>query len=129
MEYAFARGVTVMPEFDVPGHAEAFRNAFGFKSMKDPGVRETLCDLIDELCKLAPAEKMPFIHLGGDEVWDEKEKIEEASMTAWAKTVTANWRTVVTWDPGQKFQPSGPRIAMLCGGMRTEGVPWFDARG
>jgi len=129
VDYAFARGVTVMPEFDVPGHAEAFRNAFGFKSMKDPGVRETLCDLIDELCKLAPAEKMPFIHLGGDEVWDEKEKIDETSMTAWAKTVTANGRTVVTWDPGQKFQPSGPRIAMLWGGTQTEGVPWFDARG
>ena len=129
VDYAFARGVTVMPEFDVPGHAEAFRHAFGFKSMKDPGVKETLCSLIAELCSLAPAEKMPFIHLGGDEVWDEKEKIDEDSMTAWAKTVTDNGRTVVTWDPGQKFQPSGPRIAMLWGKSLGEGVPWFDARG
>ncbi len=129
VDYAFARGVTVMPEFDVPGHAEAFRNAFGFKSMKDKGVRETLCDLIGELCGLAPAEKMPFIHLGGDEVWDEKEKIEEESMTAWAKTVSDNGRTVVTWDPGQKFQPSGPRIAMLWGKTQGAATPWFDARG
>ena len=129
VEYAHARGVTVMPEFDVPGHAEAFRNAFGFKSMKDPGVKETLCNLVNELCSLAPAEKMPFIHLGGDEVWDEKEKIEEDSMTAWAKAVTDNGRTVVTWDPGQKFQPAGPRIAMLWGKSLGEGVPWFDARG
>ena len=129
VDYAYARGVTVMPEFDVPGHAEAFRCAFGFKSMKDPGVKETLCDLIDELCSLAPAEKMPFIHLGGDEVWDEKEKIEEASMTAWAATVAKNGRTLVTWDPGQKFQPSGPRIAMLWGRSQGEDSPWFDARG
>ena len=129
VDYAFARGVTVMPEFDVPGHAEAFRRAFGFASMKDPGVKETLCDLIDELCSLAPAEKMPFIHLGGDEVWDEKEKIDEASMTAWAQTVAKNGRTLVTWDPGQKFQPSGPRVAMLWGHNQDETAPWFDARG
>ena len=128
-DYAFARDVTVMPEFDVPAHAEAFRHAFGFKSMKDPGVKETLCSLIAELCSLAPAEKMPFIHLGGVEVCDEMEKIDEDSMTAWAKTVTDNGRTVVTWDPGQKFQPSGPRIAMLWGKSLGEGVPWFDARG
>ena len=128
-DYAFERGITVMPEFDVPGHAEAFRCAFGFKSMKDPGVKETLCDLIDELCSLVPADKMPFIHLGGDEVWDEKEKIDEESMTEWAKTVAKNGRTLVTWDPGQKFKPSGPRISMLWGNGQGEASAWFDARG
>ena len=129
VDYAYARGVTVMPEFDVPGHAEAFRRAFGFKTMKDEGVKDTVCDLIDELCSLAPADKMPFVHLGGDEVWGEKEKIDESSMTAWAKTVARNGRTLVTWNPGQKFQPSGPRIAMLWGGAGSVSQPSFDARG
>ena len=54
VDYAYARGVTVMPEFDIPGHAEAFRQAFGFKSMRDPGVVETLVDLVNVLCTLAP---------------------------------------------------------------------------
>ena len=129
VDYAFERGVTVMPEFDMPGHSEAFRRAFGFKSMKDPGVRETMADLIDELCKLAPKERMPFIHLGGDEVWEGKEKIDEETMTAWAKVVTDNGRTVVGWDPGQKFTPVGPRIAMLWGGTQAKDCGWFDARG
>ena len=129
VDYAFERGVTVMPEFDMPGHSEAFRRAFGFKSMKDPGVRETMADLIDELCNLAPKEKMPFVHLGGDEVWEGKEKIDEETMTAWAKVVTDNGRTVVGWDPGQKFTPAGPRIAMLWGGTQAKDCGWFDARG
>ena len=122
-DYAYMRGVTVMPEFDVPGHAEAFRRAFGFKTMKDEGVKDTICDLIDELCSLVPADKMPFVHLGGDEVWGEAEKIDESSMTAWAKTVAKNGRTLVTWDPGQKFQPSGSRIAMLWGDAGSVSIP------
>ena len=35
VDYAFARGIRVMPEFDLPGHSTAFREAFGLKSMKD----------------------------------------------------------------------------------------------
>ena len=129
VDYAYARGVTVMPEFDVPGHSQAFREAFGFMSMRDKGVEDILADLIDELCRLAPKEKMPFIHLGGDEVWDEPEKIDEKSMTRWAQVVAAHGRTVVTWDPGQKFTPQGPRVAMLWGKTQAEDCPWFDARG
>ena len=49
VDYAAARGITVMPEFDVPGHALAFRRAFGFETMRDKGVNEKLCDLVDAL--------------------------------------------------------------------------------
>ena len=129
VDYAFARGVTVMPEFDIPGHAEAFRRAFGFKSMRDPGVVETLVDLVRELCTLAPKERMPFVHLGGDEVWDEKEKFNPGDMTKVAKAVTDSGRTVVTWDPGEAFEAAGPRIAMLWGKTQASDCPWFDARG
>ena len=129
VDYAYARGVTVMPEFDIPGHAEAFRQAFGFKSMRDPGVVETLVDLVNELCTLAPKEKMPFVHLGGDEVWDEKEKFSPGDMTSVAQAVTDNGRTVVTWDPGEGFEAEGPRVAMLWGHSQAADCPWFDARG
>ena len=127
--FAAARGVTVMPEFDIPGHAEAFRRAFGFKSMRDPGVVDTLVDLVDELCALVPKETMPFVHLGGDEVWAEKEKFNPGDMTRVAEAVTANGRTVVTWDPGEKFDPKGPRVAILWGKTQAADCPWFDARG
>lgn len=129
VDYAAARGVTVMPEFDIPGHAEAFRSAFGFKSMRDEGVVETLVDLVDELCSLAPREKMPFIHLGGDEVWAEREKFHPGDMTRVAKAVSDNGRTVVAWMPGEGFEAAGPHVAMLWSTSRIPDCSWFDARG
>ena len=101
VDYAAARGITVMPEFDVPGHALAFRRAFGFETMRDKGVNEKLCDLVDELCSLAPAEKMPFIHLGTDEARLPEEKVPERWMQPIVDRVSANGRTVVGWVPGE----------------------------
>lgn len=101
VDYAGARGITVMPEFDVPGHALAFRRAFGFKTMRDEGVREKLCDLVDELCSLVPADRMPLIHLGTDEARLPEEKVPEKWMQPIVDRVLANGRKVVGWVPGE----------------------------
>lgn len=61
--YAKARGIVVMPELDVPGHTLAFRRGLGITHMAEPRVKEIVADLIDELCSLASAEDMPFVHL------------------------------------------------------------------
>lgn len=130
VDFAAAHGVTVMPEFDIPGHAEAFRRAFGFKSMRDPGVVEVLVDLVNELCALAPKELMPFVHLGGDEVWAEREKFNPGDMERVAKAVTDNGRTIVSWRPGEVFKAAGPQVAMLWQSRQPAvGDAWFDARG
>ena len=129
--HAAARGITVMPELDVPGHSKAFRQAFGFRTMKDPGVAEKVADLLRELCALVPKEDMPFVHIGTDEVW--KRDIEGATpeaLSLWAKTVADEGRTVVSWTPGEKFAAAGPRIDMLW--TREAAVtdaPYFDAYG
>lgn len=91
VRYAAERGVTVVPEIDMPGHAEAALSAYpelgcfglpveipqsGFtKNIFCAGKDHTLEFLkhvLDEVCELFPS---PYIHLGGDEApkgnWDE----------------------------------------------------------
>lgn len=90
IRYAAERGITVVPEIDMPGHAEAALSAYpelgcfgqaveipkiGFtKNIFCAGKDSTLQflrNVLDEVCKLFPS---PYIHLGGDEApkenWD-----------------------------------------------------------
>ncbi|MCQ2391101.1 MAG: beta-N-acetylhexosaminidase [Kiritimatiellae bacterium] len=108
--YAAERGVMIVPEIDVPGHSGAFRRAFGFKSMRDPGVNEKVCALIDELCGLEPPERMPIIHLGTDEARKPEEKADDASYALWARQVSANGRMVMGWWPGHRLETNGPVV-------------------
>ena len=101
VKFAAERGVTVVPEFDIPGHALAFRRAFGFETMRDDGVQDILCELIDELCSLVPASQMPYVHLGTDEVRLEEEFVPVGWMDPLVERVLANGRTVIGWMPGQ----------------------------
>lgn len=90
VRYAGQRGVTVVPEIDMPGHAEAALSAYpalgcfggpvevpeqGFTEQifcagKDETLR-FLQTVLDEVCELFPSA---YIHLGGDEApkgnWD-----------------------------------------------------------
>ena len=114
VDYAYARGVRVMPEFDFPGHALAFRRAFGFKTMSDPGVAEKAAALFEELCTLAPKEKMPFIHMGTDEVYKrDLEGMPLETLERMAKSIADGGRTMVSWVPGETYGSPGPRINML----------------
>ena len=134
VDYAATRGVTVMPEFDIPGHALAFRRAFGFETMRDEGVREKLCDLVDELCSLAPADRMPFIHLGSDEARLPEEKVPPQWLRPIVERIHANGRTVVGWTPGELagLTDLGPTVGMRWGKLKSgenDGIPGFDACG
>jgi len=77
--FAEARGVTLIPEIDVPGHSSllvamdpelfgivgsASRNCINFASQE---VRDQLRALIGEVAEAFP--NAPYIHIGGDEAW------------------------------------------------------------
>jgi hexosaminidase len=94
--YAHDRGIRVVPEFDMPGHATSWFAAYPFLAsgkgpyeiVRQPGVLTALMDptrestyrflngLIGEMAKLFPDR---YFHIGGDEVdpreWKENPKI------------------------------------------------------
>lgn len=94
--YAAERGVTIVPEIDLPGHAQALAAAYPeFSVFADaPGVGHDwgvmpylfnpapegiafIKDVIDELIEVFPS---PYIHLGGDEAikdqWERSPKVQ-----------------------------------------------------
>lgn len=114
--YAAERGITVMPELDVPGHTLSFRRGFDIGTMREPGVDRIIDDLFRELCSLAPADVMPFVHLGTDEVRVDPEYCDVSWVTRWAKTVNGCGRKAVVWAPGMKIDPGCDVIDMA----------WYD---
>ena len=116
VRYAAARGITVMPELDVPGHTLAFRRGMGIDSMAVPGTDRVITELFEELCSLASADEMPFIHLGTDEVRTKAERCDESWPTVWARAVNKVGRKAVVWAPGKTIDPSCDVVDMA----------WYD---
>ena len=116
VRYAAALGITVMPELDLPGHSLAFRVGMGVDEMDSPGIDDAVCEIIDELCSLAPPDVMPFVHLGTDEVRIPPEFVPRGWCTKWAERISANGRKTVRWAPGRPMSPSGEVIDMV----------WYD---
>ncbi len=129
--YCQERHITLIPEFDVPGHSTAFRKAMGFETMSDPGVQPVLIALVDELCSLAPADIMPYIHIGTDEVWHNYEKPSPTLLPALVDRITTHHgREVVVWRPGQAIATDSVSITHLwsSNGHPKPGHRYLDAR-
>lgn len=63
-EYAWERGVIVIPEIDMPGHSGAFQRALGFTMQSDEG-KVVLKKILDEVATVFT--RAPYIHIGADE--------------------------------------------------------------
>ncbi len=98
--YAAERGITIIPEFDVPGHSTAAAVAYPWLSLKkldemptafgsnlalDPTKESTyefVSDVFGELAELFPS---PIMHFGGDEVRFAKQWKDEPDIEAFMK--------------------------------------------
>ena len=130
INYCHDRYITLIPELDIPGHCEAFRKAFALDSMSDPRVKPILLDLIDELCTLVTQEKMPYIHLGTDEVGHKNEKPEPGLLYALEGRVRYHKRGVIVWRPGQQIDSDSTSITQLwsTAGKPKGGHSYIDSR-
>lgn len=111
VQYAKKRGVTIIPELDMPGHTLAFRKGMGIDDLATERAKIVLGELIDELCSLASAEDMPIIHLGTDEARERGEKVPQSHLDYWAEKVTDNGRELMGWSPGLRLP--GQKIKQL----------------
>ncbi|MDE5416726.1 beta-N-acetylhexosaminidase [Labilibaculum sp. DW002] len=123
------RHITLIPELDIPGHSQAFRKAFGLKSMNSPKVQKILLDLIDELCALVPAEKMPYIHLGTDEVRNTEEMVDSDFLLPLIQRVEQSKRKYISWWHGMVSPDDSTSVKQLWAQHESlKGHPFIDSR-
>ncbi len=113
LAFCKARQITLIPEFDIPGHSRAFREAMGFKNMKDERALPVLLELFDELFSLASAEDMPYIHIGTDEVRNKEEYVNQGFVEKIMERVKANNRELIVWKEGIKIKEDTTSINQL----------------
>ncbi len=92
-EYAAKRGISLIPEIDVPGHAisfEAYGGEFAHEGVicQNEGAIKNIRTLFAELCEMFPYSE--YIHIGGDEAeikkWSECPRCREYAEKKGLKT-------------------------------------------
>jgi len=107
------RRITVIPEFDIPGHSRAFRAALGFESMRDEKALPVLLDLFKELMSLTTPEDMPYIHIGTDEVRNKEEYVSKEFILEIMNLIKSNNRELIVWKEGIEIKEDSTSINQL----------------
>lgn len=132
--YAAERFVTVVPEFDVPGHVNSALAAIpelnpdgiatsptatgevGFSTLynDNPLTRPFVAEVFRQLAELTPG---PYLHLGGDEALVTSKEDFVAMVTDFAASVAATGKTVMGWN--EYARPSCPPAPSSSTGTAT----------
>lgn len=109
------RGITVVPEIDMPGHSDYFQRAFGVDMQSERGM-QILADCVGEFLDQVPTE---YFHMGADEVHLKN----PAFMDRMADLIRSHGRQLLAWRPGHL--PGGKVITQLwsAGGAQNGTLP------
>lgn len=133
--YGAERGIVIVPEVDLPGHAYASQVAYpelalepppGCKLGRDvlavqrPEVRRFAREVLDELMALFPPGTP--IHLGGDEVEPEllSRELQRDFMQEMVDYVQAHGHPAITWDEAACNGVRGQWVMLWRGEMQAE---------
>lgn len=117
-----AHNMTLIPEFDMPGHSAAFVRTFRH-DMQSPEGMKILKLLIDEVCETFD---VPYLHIGTDEV----RFTNPAFVPEMVAHVRARGKKVISWNPGWHYQPGEIDMTHLWSyrGKAQEGIPAIDSK-
>jgi len=129
VRFARQRGITVIPEIDMPGHSEAFRKAMGHSMLTPQGLEEMKA-IMTEAC--ATFGETEWMHIGTDEV-----RTPDLGTIDWTvfvpqmvAHVRAQGKKVVSWNPGFHYGSADIDMTQMwsSSGAVTPGVPAIDSR-
>lgn len=120
--YCKAHNILLIPEFDMPGHSEAFERTFRH-NMQSPEGMKILKLLIEEVCQTFD---VPYIHIGTDEV----KFINPDFVPEMVAFVRSKGKKVISWNPGWKYKPGEIDMTHLWSyrGKAQKGIPAIDSR-
>lgn len=101
--YASARGVTLIPELEVPGHCgilcRAYPEVFGKNSTEVASLessRVAIKVLLDEMIELFPASS--FVHIGGDEAFGVPEELQRELINELHHHLKSRGKKTLVWE-------------------------------
>jgi len=147
LEHAAARRITLVPEFDVPGHVNAALHAYGELTpsgepapvytgvhvgstkitLNEPATLPFVRDVFTELSEVTPG---PYVHGGGDEAHTITEKDYKDFVETLGQIVTGAGKTLVVWQEAAAADlPDGAVVQLWASTLDPSGVREAAERG
>ncbi len=103
--YAVARGVTLIPELEVPGHSGVLRSAYPDVFGESPADLATspkaLAGIKTLLSEMMEVFSSPYIHIGADEAFGVSQADQRTLINTLNEFLKSNGRQTVVWEgPG-----------------------------
>ncbi len=102
-KYSQARGVTLIPEIDVPGHSTLLRKFYPEVFGKTPtelaslpSAREGVEKLIEET--LSVFQRTPYFHMGGDEAYGVDHQVQRDFINHINRFVKSKGKQLIVWE-------------------------------